>query len=52
MVEAGRSLYCARRMKLFASEIIGMAQPTALVVANDVFSMTCETIGYQECQLI
>ena len=30
-------LYIARRMVVFASEDIGMAQPTALVVANEVF---------------
>jgi putative ATPase len=36
-------------MVVFASEDIGMAQPTALVVANDVFR-ACETIGYPECQ--
>lgn len=50
MVEAGQDpLYIARRMVVFASENIGMAQPTALVVANDVFR-ACETIGYPECQ--
>lgn len=50
MVEAGQdSLYIARRMVVFASEDIGMAQPTALVVANEVFR-ACETIGFPECQ--
>ena len=50
MVAAGQDpLYIARRMVIFASEDIGMAQPTALVVANDVFR-ACETIGYPECQ--
>lgn len=50
MVEAGQDpLYIARRMVVFASEDIGMAQPTALVVANDVFR-ACETIGFPECQ--
>lgn len=50
MVLAGQDpLYIARRMVVFASEDIGMAQPTALVVANDVFR-ACETIGYPECQ--
>lgn len=50
MVEAGQDpLYIARRMVVFASEDIGMAQPTALVVANDVFR-ACETVGYPECQ--
>ncbi len=50
MVEAGQDpLYIARRMVVFASEDIGMAQPTALVVANEVFR-ACETIGFPECQ--
>lgn len=51
MVEAGQDpLYIARRMVIFASEDVGMAQPTALVVANEVFR-ACETIGYPECQI-
>lgn len=51
MVEAGQDpLYIARRMVIFASEDIGMAVPTALVVANEVFK-ACETIGYPECQI-
>lgn len=51
MVEAGQDpLYIARRMVVFASEDIGMAQPTALVVANEVFK-ACETIGYPECAI-
>ncbi|OGM20176.1 AAA family ATPase, partial [Candidatus Woesebacteria bacterium RIFCSPHIGHO2_01_FULL_38_9b] len=51
MVEAGQDpLYIARRMVVFASEDVGMAQPTALVVANEVFR-ACETIGYPECQI-
>ena len=50
MVEAGEDpLFIARRMVVFSSEDIGMAQPTALVVANEVFR-ACETIGYPECQ--
>ncbi|HEX6977643.1 MAG TPA: replication-associated recombination protein A [Patescibacteria group bacterium] len=50
MIAAGQDpLYIARRMVVFASEDIGMAQPTALVVANEVFR-ACETIGYPECQ--
>jgi putative ATPase len=35
---------------IFASEDIGLAQPTALVVANAVF-LAVETIGYPECTL-
>jgi putative ATPase len=50
MVSAGEDpLFIARRMVVFASEDVGLAQPTALVVANDVFR-ACETIGYPECQ--
>lgn len=51
MVEAGEDpLFIARRMVIFASEDVGMAQPTALVVANEVFH-ACEEIGYPECQI-
>lgn len=51
MVEAGEDpLFIARRMVIFASEDIGLAQSTALVVANEVFK-ACETIGYPECQI-
>jgi putative ATPase len=50
MVDAGEDpLFIARRMVVFASEDIGMAVPTALVVANAVFR-ACETIGFPECQ--
>ncbi len=50
MVDTGEDpLFIARRMVIFASEDIGLAQPTALVVANDVFR-ACETIGFPECQ--
>jgi putative ATPase len=51
MVDAGEDpLFIARRMVIFASEDIGMAQPTALVIANEVFK-ACEVIGYPECQI-
>jgi putative ATPase len=51
MVEAGEDpLFIARRMVIFASEDIGLAQPTALVVANAVFE-ACDKIGYPECTL-
>lgn len=51
MVVAGEDpLFIARRMVIFASEDIGVAVPTALVVANGVFR-AIETIGYPECQL-
>jgi putative ATPase len=50
MVDAGEDpLFIARRMVVFASEDIGLAVPTALVVANAVFR-ACETVGYPECQ--
>lgn len=42
--------FIARRMVIFASEDIGLAQPTALVVANAVFRAV-ETIGMPECAL-
>src|SRR5829696_1144748 len=49
MIEAGEDpKFIARRMVIFASEDIGIAQPTALVVANAVFRAV-ETIGLPEC---
>ncbi len=51
MTEAGEDpKFIARRMVIFASEDIGIAQPTALVVANEVFRAV-ETIGYPECTI-
>ena len=51
MVESGEDpKFIARRMVIFASEDIGLAQPTALVVANEVFRAV-ETIGLPECVL-
>ena len=51
MVESGEDpLFIARRMVVFASEDVGLAVPTALVVANAVFR-ACETIGYPECAI-
>lgn len=48
MVEAGEDpKFIARRMVIFASEDIGIAQPTALVVANAVFRAV-ETVGLPE----
>jgi putative ATPase len=50
MIDAGEDpKFIARRMVVFASEDIGLAQPTALVVANDVFRAV-EIIGLPECQ--
>lgn len=48
MIKAGEDpKFIARRMIIFASEDIGLAQPTALVVANEVFRAV-ETIGLPE----
>ena len=49
MIDAGEDpKFIARRMVVFASEDIGLAQPTALVVANAVFRAV-ETVGLPEC---
>jgi putative ATPase len=49
MIESGEDpKFIARRMVIFASEDIGMANPTALVVANEVFRAV-DTIGLPEC---
>ncbi len=51
MVEAGEDpKFIARRMVIFASEDIGLAQPTALVVANAVFEAV-NKIGYPEATI-
>ena len=51
MVEAGEDpKFIARRMVIFASEDIGLAQPTALVVANAVFDAVSK-IGYPEATI-
>jgi putative ATPase len=48
MIEAGEDpKFIARRMVIFASEDIGLAIPTALVVANAVFRAV-ETVGLPE----
>ncbi len=48
MIEAGEDpKFIARRMVIFASEDIGLAVPTALVVANAVFRAV-ETVGLPE----
>ncbi len=48
MIEGGEDpKFIARRMVIFASEDIGMAQPTALVVANAVFNAV-QLIGLPE----
>ncbi len=51
MIEAGEDpKFIARRMVIFASEDIGLSQPTALVVANEVFRAV-EIIGLPECAI-
>jgi putative ATPase len=51
MVDAGEDpKFIARRMVIFASEDIGLAQPTALVVANAVFDAV-HKIGYPEATI-
>ncbi len=51
LVEGGEDpKFIARRMVVFASEDIGVAVPTALVVANEVFRAV-ETIGFPEAQI-
>jgi putative ATPase len=51
MIDSGEDpKFIARRMVIFASEDVGLAQPTALVVANAVFRAV-ETIGLPECVL-
>ena len=51
MIDSGEDpKFIARRMVVFASEDIGNAVPTALVVANAIFR-ACETIGYPECRI-
>ena len=51
MVEGGEDpLFIARRMVIFASEDIGLANSTALVVVNSVFE-ACQKVGYPECAI-
>lgn len=51
MIESGEDpKFIARRMVIFASEDVGLADPMALVIANAVFRAV-ETIGYPECRL-
>ncbi len=49
MVASGEDpKFIARRMVIFASEDIGLADPQALIIANEVFRAV-ETIGLPEC---
>ncbi|REJ79181.1 MAG: replication-associated recombination protein A [Acidobacteria bacterium] len=51
MLDSGEDpKFIARRMVIFASEDIGLAVPTALVVANEVFRAV-ETIGLPEAAI-
>ncbi len=51
MLDSGEDpKFIARRMVIFASEDIGQANPTALVVANEVFKAV-EVIGLPECAI-
>lgn len=51
MIDSGEDpKFIARRMVIFASEDVGMAQPTALVVANEVFRAV-EIIGLPEAAI-
>jgi putative ATPase len=51
MVEAGEDpKFIARRMVIFASEDVGLADPMALEVANNVFRAV-EVIGLPECAI-
>lgn len=51
MIESGEDpKFIARRMVIFASEDIGLADPHALTLANNVFR-SVEIIGYPECAI-
>lgn len=51
MVESGEDpKFIARRMVIFASEDVGLADPQALKIANDVFRAV-EIIGLPECAI-
>ncbi|NTU66308.1 MAG: replication-associated recombination protein A [Candidatus Moranbacteria bacterium] len=51
MVEGGEDpKYIARRLVRFASEDIGLANNTALILANAVFD-ACHKLGYPECNV-
>lgn len=51
MIGGEDPLFIARRMLILASEDIGNANPTALVLANNCFQAV-HSIGYPECDLI
>ncbi len=52
MIEGGEDLkFIARRMIILASEDIGNANPTALIMANNTFQAV-NTVGYPEARII
>lgn len=52
MIEGGEDpLFIARRILIAASEDIGNANPTALVIANNCFQAV-NVIGYPECSIV
>ncbi len=52
MIEGGEDVkFIARRLLIAASEDIGNANPTALVIANNTFQAV-QTIGYPEARII
>jgi putative ATPase len=52
MIEGGESIsFIARRMIILASEDIGNANPTALILANNAFE-AAEKIGYPEARIL
>ncbi|WP_461532327.1 replication-associated recombination protein A [Sinomicrobium sp.] len=52
MIEGGEDVkFIARRMIISASEDIGIANPTALVIANNTFQAVT-TVGYPEARII
>ncbi|MCH8534440.1 MAG: replication-associated recombination protein A [Flavobacteriaceae bacterium] len=52
MIEGGEDLkFIARRLIILASEDIGLANPTALVMANNTFQAVT-TVGYPESRII
>lgn len=52
MIEGGEDVkFIARRMLILASEDIGNANPTALIMANNTFQAV-STIGYPESRIL
>lgn len=52
MIEGGEDpLFIARRLLILASEDIGNANPTALVIANNCYQAV-HSIGYPECRIV